>query len=293
MRTAMQRQVPPPHIPFGGPNSYGAGGQQQFKPVGQSWRTGDRLPLTLDGSRPAPHPMPSPRIVRDPELVGYKPQGGRAGYGAAMLFGEQAALSPRQETLDMQIAQWRLTSGPYDKNPFTLNGSVPAASPRSSDYRRHIDADLMMQIDDSEPFLAEACRRELARRVADVPRPAFPPADLTPRVGYKPGGNWRGGDAHPLTFDGAIISRRPNKSAIDSTWRMPDKSGIECLGRVSDRNWEEKLPSPRAPPPRGYADPFGGSTMQTAAYPPPNARPYEHNLGFGSRPMVPGILPEG
>ena len=45
----------------------------------------------------------------------------------------------------------------------TLNGSVPAASPRSFDHRRHIQADLMMQVNDSDPFGAELGRRELPK----------------------------------------------------------------------------------------------------------------------------------
>ena len=68
---------------------------------GTTWRTGDQLPLSLDGSPRAPRGLPNPNLARDPEISG--------GYGrevsvSEMLFDQKPAhLRGPPPNLDMQV----------------------------------------------------------------------------------------------------------------------------------------------------------------------------------------------
>ena len=221
----------PPSAFFGGKRSYGGGGQRDpsLRPIERTWRTGDDTPLTIGDIAPSPRLMPSSMRKVDPVLAGYGSQG-TAGYGKAFLFPSRQDDMPQAASLDLQVAAWRLTNASYDPHPFTLDGEVPAPSPRRSP-RRQAQPDLMMQVyDPKDNCSVLEAHNELRRRTNNMNTldgtPSFPPPDSTPREARKHGGSWRNGDAHPLTFDGSIIPRRETNPTIDSAWRMPDKCGV-------------------------------------------------------------------
>lgn len=195
-----------------------------------SWRASDPLPLALDCSPRQPRQMPVSRLARDPVLTGYASQG-TGGYGSEMLFGQE---SPRQAPdLDLQTARWRLTGDTNDPHPFTLNGSVPAPSPRR-DPRRQVQREIMASFGKDDTLGNEQVRREMARHAGtgadneaqDVafffgsPRPAKPDPVTTGR------GDWRVGDPNAFTMDGSHASHPKVSPYVDSSWRTYAKDGV-------------------------------------------------------------------
>jgi len=222
-----------------------------------TWRTGDLTPFALDNSPRGPRAMPVTHVARDPDLAGYGSKG-TAGYGSEMLFGFK---SPERPNLDLQVAQWRLGPGTNDPNPFTIDGSVPAPSPRR-DPGRKLQRELMVQFSADDTIAREAARGEMARYVRGVERyggvdfnsPSshhgeqmglFPTHRETrdPSAPKQSNGNWRLGDKHPLTLDGEIIPARARNPVISSSWRQYDKSGIAGVlnetPREVQKNWRE------------------------------------------------------
>lgn len=203
-----------------------------------SWRTGDLTPFALDNSPRGNREMPVANIAKDPDLAGYSSKG-TAGYGSEMLFGFK---SPERPNLDLQVAQWRLGPGTNDPNPFTIDGSVPAPSPRR-DPGRKLQRELMVQFGADDTLAREAARGEMARYDRGVERMGgvdpnnvhqgepmgffpSPRPRRDPSAPKQSGGSWRTGDTHPLTFDGEIIPRRYHDPNIHTEWRQFDKDGV-------------------------------------------------------------------
>ena len=207
-----------------------------------SWQKGDEAPFALDNSPRGARPMPASIIARDPGFYGYKSKGS-AGYGAEMLFG---FTPPERPAVNAQVAEWRATRVTNDSNPFTLDGSVPAPSPRR-DPGRKLQKELMAQIDSNDTIAIEAARGDMQRYERFVERnggidpnvmpgtevgfypPSMAPKDTSRRDELMKSGtdtSWRAGDSHPLTLDGSIVPPRVKNRTNDSTWRKFDTHGI-------------------------------------------------------------------
>jgi Ca2+-binding EF-hand superfamily protein len=234
---SMQGSTPEQPAFFGNMRSTRApNGAGSPRTSGSQWRKGDLLPISLDGSHPSPRIPNSSARKQFPEFNGYEPpRGVRQGYGLSMIFGPEAASVHQVAPPRMPGAQMKLSDGPFDPHPFTLNGRIPEKSPSQSPRRQMHD--LMMQIDPRDPLGGELARKEVQRRTVGLQHPVYPPPDLTPRVGQTAGSEWRLGDDVPFAMDGSIVP--PRTRVVPRTeWRGGDKGPL-VLGDHRQKNMQE------------------------------------------------------
>ena len=167
--------------------------------------------------------------------------------------------------------------GPHDPHPFTLNGAVPAPSPRK-DPRRHIQPDLLVSIQHDDHLAAEGARREMIRlhkAAGELAPSAAPALDAEIATGYFPSprpakdpnaspnrSRWRAGDSEPFGFGEAIPTARDRNPIVNSSWRTYDKSGVGiAMGSdLADVRAAHGGASPRVPAERLYPSPPSGRT---------------------------------
>ena len=228
--------------------------------VDTSWRSGDKMPFNLDGSPMRPRP-PQPVVARDPDLAGYASKGS-AGYGVEMLTGQKAIPRP-PPVLDLQIAQWRPGAGEADPHPFTINGSVPASTPRQTNFGRHMQRELIAHTVEGDVLSAEAARRELVKSELSVHAGRHEDANESTNGGYfmqprsvalsneaslhlKGGSSWRQCDDQPFGFGEEVPKRRETNPIVSTSWRTYPKNGIGSVFGGPDEQ----------PPPTGSSSPM-------------------------------------
>ena len=239
--------------------------------VDKSWRETSSLPLSFDGSPPllrSPTTKGTSAADEIQPLGGFPPPYGHArphvGYGSEYVMGvlPTTAVNEPKPNLDLQVAQWRLTStGTYDPNAFTLDGALPeqSLSPRGTDPRRKLQRDLMVQVGKGDIGAREGVWREMARydkavtasscascrgseqqhqqhhhhqqqRDSPFESGLFPPtpsthpgSSLTAKSGEQQG-QWRKGDSYRFSFGGRTEQHRVPNPILDSRWRQGDGS---------------------------------------------------------------------
>ena len=163
-----------------------------------------------------------------------------------MIFGVPSPAA----NIDLQIAQWRINAPTNDPHAFTIDGSVPLASPRK-DPRRRMSADLVPQAIPGDEIGRQGIWNDL-KRAENKSNDAGTSTDhaggdlMAAARAYdgasagKSGSNWRKGDASQLSLGGAESPRAPGNPLLDGRWRKGDSFQLSFDGSEQ---------APRAPNP--------------------------------------------